>query len=67
MGTNVGSLGRGTSYAGNTDTMELITVNPQRKKILMVAIPRDILVKINAKQGTKYAKINAAYAIGGQS
>lgn len=65
MGTDVGSLGRGTSYAGNTDTMELITVNPQQKKILMVAIPRDTLVKIKAKQGTKYAKINATYAIGG--
>ena len=65
MGSDVGSLGRGTSYAGNTDTIELITINPQQKKILMVAIPRDILVKINAKQGTKYAKINAAYAIGG--
>lgn len=65
MGTDVGSLGRGTSYAGNTDTMELITVNPKQGKILMVAIPRDTLVKINANQGTKYAKINATYAIGG--
>lgn len=65
MGTDVGALGRGTSYAGNTDTMELMTVNPQKKKILMVAIPRDTLVKVQTNKGTKYVKINAAYAIGG--
>ena len=65
MGTDVGALGRGTSYAGNTDTMEVITVNPQQKRITMVAIPRDTLVKVTTKEGTKYVKINAAYAIGG--
>lgn len=65
MGTDVGALGRGTSYAGNTDTMELITVNPEQRRILMTAIPRDTLVEINSDKGTKYAKINAAYAIGG--
>lgn len=30
LGTDVGALGRGTSYAGNTDTLELITVNPKK-------------------------------------
>lgn len=65
MGTDVGALGRGTSYAGNTDTMEVITVNPQKEKITMVAIPRDTLVKVTTKDGSKYVKINAAYAIGG--
>lgn len=67
MGTDVGALGRGTSYAGNTDTMELLTVNPQQQKVLMVAIPRDTLVKVHSKHGDKYVKINAAYAIGGPS
>lgn len=67
MGTDVGALGRGTSYAGNTDTMELLTVNPQQQKVLMVAIPRDTLVKVHSKRGDKYVKINAAYAIGGPS
>lgn len=65
MGTDVGALGRGTSYAGNTDTMELITVNPQTKKISLLAIPRDTLVRVETKKGPDYVKINAAYAIGG--
>ncbi|WP_326521493.1 LCP family protein [Limosilactobacillus difficilis] len=65
MGTDVGALGRGTSYAGNTDTMEVITVNPHQQKMTMMAIPRDTLVKVNTKAGSKYVKINAAYAIGG--
>lgn len=65
MGTDVGALGRGTAYAGNTDTMEIITVNPQHRQITMVAIPRDTLVKVTTKAGTRYVKINAAYAIGG--
>ncbi|MGM9891439.1 LCP family protein [Limosilactobacillus sp.] len=65
MGTDVGALGRGTSYAGNTDTMEVITVNPQQKRVTMVAVPRDTLVKVTTKDGTRYVKINATYAIGG--
>lgn len=65
MGTDVGALGRGTSYAGNTDTMELLTVNPQQKQILMVAIPRDTLVRVNTHKGPDFVKINAVYAIGG--
>lgn len=65
MGTDVGALGRGTSYAGNTDTMEVITINPQQKKLTMVAVPRDTLVKVTTKAGTRYVKINACNAIGG--
>lgn len=65
MGTDVGALGRGTSYAGNTDTMELITVNPRQKKTTIIAIPRDTLVKVNTRQGADYVKINAAYVLGG--
>lgn len=65
MGIDVGALGRGTSYAGNTDTMELVTVNPQQRAITMTAIPRDTLVEVDTKRGPDYVKINAAYAIGG--
>lgn len=65
MGTDVGALGRSTSYAGNTDTMELLTVNPTTRRITMTAIPRDTLVKVNTKKGADYVKINAAYPIGG--
>lgn len=67
MGTDVGALGRGTSYAGNTDTIELLTVNPVKKSTTIVAIPRDTLVKINTSKGADYVKLNAAYAIGGAS
>ena len=65
MGTDVGALGRGTAYSGNTDTMELIAVNPQKQQVAMLAIPRDTLVKVSTKRGADYVKINAAYAIGG--
>lgn len=65
MGTDVGALGRGTSYAGNTDTLELITINPTQRRTVMTAIPRDTLVKINTSHGSLYEKINASYAIGG--
>lgn len=67
LGTDVGALGRGTAYAGNTDTMELITVNPAKKKVLMTAIPRDTLVRVKTKNKVTYTKINAAYALGGTS
>lgn len=65
LGTDVGALGRGTSYAGNTDTMELLTINPTSRRVTMTAIPRDTLVKVNTKKGADYVKINAAYPIGG--
>ncbi|MCC4323856.1 LCP family protein [Limosilactobacillus reuteri] len=67
MGTDVGALGRGTSYAGNTDTMELLTVNPVKQTMTITAIPRDTLIKVNTSKGADYVKINAAYAIGGAS
>lgn len=66
LGTDVGALGRGVSYAGNTDTMELMTINPDKHQVLLTAIPRDTLVKVNTKKGTDYVKINAVYAIGGE-
>lgn len=65
MGTDVGALGRSSADAGNTDTMELITINPTQGHTVITAIPRDTLVKINTDKGILYEKINAAYAIGG--
>lgn len=67
LGTDVGALGRGTEYVGNTDTMELITVNPAKQQILMTAIPRDTLVRVKTKKKTTYTKINAVYALSGAS
>lgn len=64
MGLDTGAIGRGNS-GGNTDTLELVTVNPKKETITMTSIPRDTLVKINTASGADYAKINAAYSIGG--
>lgn len=64
MGTDVGALNRGNK-GGNTDTLEVITVNPKKETITMTSIPRDTLVRVNTNKGADYVKINAAYSIGG--
>lgn len=64
MGTDVGALNRGNK-GGNTDSMELFTINPKRQTITMTSIPRDILVRVNTSDGPDYVKLNAAYSIGG--
>lgn len=64
MGTDVGALDRGNS-GGNTDSIELFTINPKKKTITMTSIPRDILVRVNTEDGPDYVKLNAAYAING--
>lgn len=64
MGTDVGALNRGNK-GGNTDSMELFTINPKTKTITMTSIPRDILVRVNTNDGPDYVKLNAAYSIGG--
>ena len=60
MGTDVGALNRGNK-GGNTDTLELMTINPKKQRISMTSIPRDTLVRVNTKEGADYVKINAAY------
>lgn len=64
MGTDVGALNRGNK-GGNTDSIELFTINPKTKRITMTSIPRDTLVRVNTDDGADYVKINAAYSIGG--
>ena len=64
MGTDVGALNRGNK-GGNTDSMELFTINPKTQTITMTSIPRDILVRLNTSDGPDYVKLNAAYSIGG--
>ena len=64
MGTDVGALDRGNK-GGNTDSIELFTINPKTKRITMTSIPRDTLVRVNTYDGADYVKINAAYSIGG--
>lgn len=64
MGLDSG-LGRKDWGSGNTDSIELITVNPKKQTVRMTAIPRDTLVKVKTSKGSTYVKLNAAYSIGG--
>lgn len=48
---------------GRTDTIIVVTLNPQTHKMTMVSIPRDSRVAV-ASEGNKMDKINAAYAFG---
>lgn len=49
--------------SGRSDTMILVTLNPNKDKMLMFNIPRDTRMEIVGKG--KYDKINHAYAYGG--
>lgn len=64
MGTDVGAMNRGNK-GGNTDTLELVTINPKKETVTMTSIPRDILIKVDTDEGADYVKLNAAYQIGG--
>lgn len=64
MGVDIGTPGAtNANDPKRTDTMILAHYNAEDKKIYLVSIPRDILIKINGKN----QKINAAHAIGGVS
>ena len=65
MGVDTGSGSRSDRWAGNSDSMILVTVNPKTKKTTMMSLERDILTKIKTADGTTQAKLNAAYANGG--
>lgn len=59
------SNGRNTQRFTNTrsDTMILLSMDPESKKVGMVSIPRDSRVKLAGDHGVD--KINAAHALGG--
>lgn len=66
MGSDIPYDGRGKKLTDGTtrsDTMMLVGVDPGRKKVSVLSIPRDTRVLIPGTSG--YDKINAAYAIGG--
>ncbi|KRN25835.1 LCP family protein [Lacticaseibacillus camelliae] len=63
LGTDTGGLGR--SDKGRTDTMILVTVNPQKKRTTMVSIPRDTMSHVASSDYTGVTKINSAYTYGG--
>ena len=63
LGTDTGALGR--DYKGRTDTMMIMTLNPQKKTTTIVSLPRDMKVNLPDYPEDSPAKINAAYAFGG--
>lgn len=66
MGVDTGNAERTDQWAGNSDSMILVTVNPKTKKTVMMSMERDILTQIQEPNGvTQEAKLNAAYANGG--
>jgi LCP family protein required for cell wall assembly len=65
LGTDTGALGR--KQKGNSDTMILVTVNPETKKSTMISIPRDTLANIQDGSTRNLQKVNSAYFRGGNS
>lgn len=63
MGTDTGALGR--TDRGRTDTLMLMTLNPQKKTTTIVSVPRDMKVNLPGYAAYSPAKINAAYTYGG--
>ncbi len=61
LGLDTGGLGR--TEQGRSDTMMVVTVNPQQKKSTIVSLDRDIYTNI-VGHGT-VDKLNHAYAFGG--
>lgn len=62
MGTDTGALGR--TFAGRTDSMMVVTLNPTTNKTTITSIPRDTAVTIPGYESYGLSKINAAYAYG---
>lgn len=69
MGVDTGSAERKDKWAGNSDSMILVTVNPKTKKTTMTSLERDILINLSGPEDNDMngaqAKLNAAYASGG--
>ena len=42
MGVDTGNVERTDPWAGNSDSMILVTVNPKTKKVVMMSLERDI-------------------------
>jgi len=64
MGTDTGALDR-TEKMGNTDTIILAVVNPEKKRYTLMSIPRDTMSQMVGADQFRVEKINAAYALGG--
>jgi len=62
LGADTGSDGR--VDRGNSDTMMLLTLNPNKKKTVAYSIPRDAMAEMVGDKEKNVQKINAAYNIG---
>lgn len=59
---NLNILMLGGDFVGaNTDTMIVVNINPLKRKVKLLSIPRDTRIEVN----NGYQKINYAYAAGG--
>lgn len=70
MGVDTGSESRQEQWVGNSDSMIIVTVNPQTNRTTITSLERDILVELIDEKGKStdmQAKLNAAYANGGAS
>jgi LCP family protein required for cell wall assembly len=62
MGSDVRKVDRVRGLKGNSDTMILVRLDPNKKATALLSIPRDLKARI---PGYGTAKINAAFAEGG--
>jgi exopolysaccharide biosynthesis protein len=65
LGTDTGALGR--DWRGRTDTIMMLSINPNSNKTTIVSIPRDSNAIFPDYSSYGVAKINAAYTLGGVS
>lgn len=65
MGVDTGNHERTENWAGNSDSMLVMTINPKTKKTTITSLERDILTEIEHDGETIQAKLNAAYQMGG--
>ncbi|NUE98246.1 LytR family transcriptional regulator [Lactobacillus melliventris] len=64
MGTDTGALDR-KEKIGNTDTIIIAVVNPQKKRYSLMSVPRDTMAQMIGAEKFQVKKINAAYPVGG--
>lgn len=62
MGTDTGELGR--SDRGRTDSLMLMTVNPEKKQTTLMSIPRDTVIAPVGYESEFPQKMNSAYEFG---
>ena len=63
LGVDTGALGR--TEKGRSDSMMVVTVNPQKEETTIVSLDRDIMADM-LDDGQTFDKMNHAYAYGGE-